>query len=228
MKNIIVSLILLLFIINAGYSQLVIRDISGKPYRNNVDPDLQGSPFLFGDWRPAKIKLKNLGVFDDVKVKFSPFTNSFYYNQNDSLYEFPEGLEEVRIKDLKHSNESGYDMLFTKNVYTTDKIPGGTFVQVLANGKINLLKYYKGKIDERTESSTFGSEGKVKKMVTRSTVVAVTNSGTHNIEYNLKNIQLLTSDKEAAITNFIDKKDLNVKKEMDFAIVIAYYNLLSE
>jgi hypothetical protein len=188
---------------------------------------LQGSPFLFEDWRLAKIKFKTKQEYDNIKVKFNPFDNSFYYNKNDSLYEFAENLEEVRIKNNEHLNESGYDMVFTKNISAGGEIAPGTFVQILSKGKITLVKYFKGKVYENAESSAFGSEGKTKKLVTTSVVLAITNSGTRRIQYNTKYLQELTTDKTQEITEFIKLKGLNVKKEMDFAVAISYYNLIS-
>ena len=79
MKNFFLSLLLgMLF--SPGFCQWL-RDINGKPYKNVYDTDLQGSPIIFNDWRLARIKLKSQEEFDNVKVKFNPFFNSFYYNR---------------------------------------------------------------------------------------------------------------------------------------------------
>ena len=217
---------LLLVICFPGICQWL-QDISGKPYINTSNTNLLGSPFIFDEWRLAKIKLKSQQEFDNVKVKFNPFNNSFYYNKNDSLYEFLEELEEVRVKNPEHLTESAYDMVFTKNITAGDKIIPGTFVQVLSKGKITLVKYFKGKVDENKESSTFGSEGKVKKLVTSSVVLAITSNGSERVQYNSKNLQLLTADKITLVNEFIKTKGLNIKKEMDFVVAVAYYNLLN-
>ncbi len=226
MKKILLSLLFSSIICHA-FCQ-VISDIAGRPYRNTFDNELLGSPFLFEDWRLAKITLKTLREFDNVKVKFNPFNNLFYYNKNDSLYEFVDELEEVRIKNNEHLNDSGYDMVFMKDIYTSDRRYSDAFVQILCKGKITIIKYFKGKIDENNESSTFGSGGKTKKLVTTSTVLAVANNQTQSIQYNLKNLQLLTIDKTSEINAFIKLKGLNVKKEMDFVVAIAYYNFMSK
>jgi hypothetical protein len=217
---------LLYFICSSGISQ-VLQDLSGKPYINPSNTDLLGSPFIFDEWRLAKIKLKSQQEIDNVKVKFNPFNNSFYYNKNDSLYEFLDKLEEVRVKDPKHLTESGYDMVFANNITAGNNIIPGTFVQVLCKGKVTLVKYFKGKIDENKESSTFGSEGKVKKLVTSSIVLAITSNGSERVQYNSKNLQALTADKTKLVNEFIKTKGLNIKKEMDFVVAVAYYNLLS-
>ena len=118
-------------------------------------------------------------------------------------------------------------MVFTKNITASNKIIPSTFVQVLCKGKITLVKYFKGKVDENKESSTFGSEGKVKKLVTSSIVLAITSNGSERVQYNSKNLQLLTADKITLVNEFIKAKGLNIKKEMDFVVAVAYYNLLS-
>src|SRR5687767_1369939 len=107
MKKLTITL-LFCFLISTAFSQWI-KDFSGKPYRTFYDVEMLSSIFLFEDWRPAKIKLKDVGEFDDVLVKFSPLNNTFYYNKNDSIYEFLNELEEVRIKDKAHLTESGYD-----------------------------------------------------------------------------------------------------------------------
>lgn len=224
-KKIFIS-ILYLFIIPHAFCQWI-KDFSGKPYRIMNENDIQGSPFLFEDWRLAKIKLKTLGEFDNIKVRFSTYNNRFYYNQNDSLYEFTDDIEEVRLKNYEHLNESGYDLVFRKDIVAGDKVLPGTFVQVLCNGTITVIKYYSGKIVQNTESSTYGSEGTTKKFVTTNVVLAITKKGIQNIQYSLKNLQLLTYDKWEEINNFIKSKNLNVKKEMGFTVAIVYYNLLS-
>lgn len=121
------------------------------------DTEIKGSPFLFEDWRLAKIKLKSVGEYDNIKVKYSPHYNKFYYNQNDSLYEFSDNLEEVRLKNNEHLEESGYDMIFREDVSADGIIMPGKFVQVLTKGKVTLVKQYIGKIDKIQKAAPLGA-----------------------------------------------------------------------
>jgi hypothetical protein len=213
-----------------SYSQEILQDrITGAPYKLNAFSDIEGIPFLFEDWRTGKVKLRNNKVFENILLKYDIFNNKFYYNQRDSLFEILEDVLEIRLHNNAHPGDSSFDAVFRNDVEIANKINRGDFVQVLASGKVLLVKHFNKKIEQAMGgASSYESTGTSRKFVSRTATYAVINNQVTQVKYSDDVLLQLTNDKKDQVKAFIKAKGLNVKKEPDFTIAISYYNLISE
>ncbi len=84
--------------------------------------NIEGSPFLFEEWRTGKITLRNNRFFENVQLKFDVYNNKFFYNKNDSLYEILDDVVEIRLKDNAHLQDTAYDMIFRNTIHIPNKL----------------------------------------------------------------------------------------------------------
>lgn len=110
--------------------------------------DRVGSPYLYGDWAPAKLKVMGEAVtFEQAKIDVL----------NNCLEVQVDGAE--RILDLQYigeftmtPTEQGEVAFFNGNRLTYDGKKLNGFVKVMTVGDMSLLRWYKAKVVEPTES----------------------------------------------------------------------------
>ena len=211
-----------------AFAQKILHDpITGLPYRLGTYSDIQGSNFLFDDWRPGKVVLRNGKSYGNLLLKFDAHNNKFYYNYKDSLYEFVDDIVEVRLHDKNFKNDAAYDMVFKNTFHVANKIKPGIFVQVLTEGKISLVKLHQKPIVEVPGSgSAYGGNEMSRKFVSKNETLAILNNHFKPVKLSLDFLEDLTVDKSREVKAFIKAKNLNVKKETDFGVALSYYNLL--
>lgn len=191
---------------------------TGKPYAVKTAETIEGNPFLFSEWKMGKVKLKNGQVFDSLKLKFDAYLNKVFYNHNDSLYEFLNEISEFEIVANAQSQPYIFHQLKAEKSFKP-----GTFVQVLAKGKINVVKYYLKEIEETKE---YGNPMIFKKYRDRSLPYIIAGGEVYPAKYGTKLMEELTAIKFKEVDSFVKSKDLNVKKEAGFVAAIQYYNRL--
>ncbi len=191
---------------------------TGRPYTTLKTERIDGSPYLFNEWKAGRVKLKNGLKYDSLQLKFDAFLNKVFYNHNDSLYEF---LHEVAEFDI-YPNINAQPYTFYQ-LRAEKSFKPGTFVQVLARGKITVIKYYLKEVDERKE---YGSPIVLKEYRDRSSSFILANGEVYPAKYSAKLLDEIITDKSREINLFINNKDLNLKKEAGFLAAVQYYNSL--
>lgn len=225
-------LVLIMFSGGSGFAQALTpsySQISKTPFFNSHDfiskeEDIEGSPLLFENWRSGKIILKDHKQYDDVLLNFIPSANKFYINQHDTIRELVASVDEIRIKDVSHPDDRYYDRIFKNNLQGGELVKPGTFVEVLATGKIVMVKEYV----KRTEGAY--SDGIVtflKKYVLHSTIFVINNNDIMPVRLNVHFLEKLTSDRKDQMKEFLKSKKINLKREADFKEAISYYNYIS-
>lgn len=95
-KVIFTTCIFLLAIIASG--QVYLTDpFSGKQYLAKPYTEINGSPFLFEDWKIGQVTDKAGVLFSNVMLRFDIYSNQFFYNYNDIEYEFISDLNKVEL-----------------------------------------------------------------------------------------------------------------------------------
>ena len=170
--------------------------------------------------------LKNGEQYDYVRLNFDAKNDKFYFNQHDSSFELLSVIEEIRIRDISHSADSTYDMIFKNNINGGDLVKPENFVQVLiSSGKITLFKQYTKRIEG--ENSSNGIIKNAKKYVLHTSIFAIGNNNVIPLKLSPHSLEELTSDKQDQMKAFVKSKQLNLKKETDFKQALSYYNSIS-
>ena len=227
-------IILFTCMFNSSFAQPVIRtdewmnarramenlQMLGTLSKETGSPDAVGNPFLYDNWAVGKVLLYNNSFFDNVLLKFDVLRNKLFFNRNDTAYEL---LDDITAIKLKAPTDEGDTVEFRK-IITGDKKESELFVQVLCKGKLPLYKQYFKRIEG--ENFTNGIVTKERKIVDYVYYWTIVNNVSTPVILNAHSLQELTADKTAEMQNFIRTKNINPKKEKQFAAAINYYNSL--
>lgn len=196
--------------------------INGKPYTIKQYDDIQGSAWLFEDWKTAHVTDKFGTTHLNVQIRFDLYANKLFYNYNNTVYEFVTTINEVEIFLLVPGDTT--NRMIVRRGYTINEEVGPLkFVQVLAEGRVTFLKYLYKSLDETTE---YNVPGKIKTFTTRSTYYYLKDGKSQSQKPGLKVLEELTSDKWPQVAAYLKQNSLSAKNEKDFAQLITYYNSL--
>src|SRR5665213_2169032 len=137
------ALILVLFILAGAkiFAQngTVITDIKGLDVKE-TDPDVQGTPYLFDDWMAGSVITETGNTYANLKLKYDIRFNRVVFLDNDERpMVFAQPLNSFVINNMR----------FAKDFAPIDLQTTSTFYNVLADGKVKLLKYFRKVIEER-------------------------------------------------------------------------------
>ena len=194
-------------------------DVTGKPYMLMTYENIRGHAFLYEDWKRANVSSLNGNVRLNMMVKFDVYVNKFFYTHGDTTYEFVTRVDEVKLFPLP-----GDTMIFKNGFSVPGKISSNKFVQVLAEGKVTLIKFISKALQETSE---YNVPGKVKVFTENTTYHFITDDNDPvSQKPNQKLLQDLLKDKWATVEVYIKQNSLNLKKEEDCIKAIRYYNSL--
>lgn len=182
--------------------------------------DIKGSPFLFDEWMKAELILKNNSRIKDVQLKFDNYLNKFIINKNDTAYEISPSIKEIRFYP---SGDTLSAIVFKNGFSINDNIKANSYLQVLSEGKITLLKYSKKDMEEYTE---YGDATKYKRFVERSLYFIYSNGSYRLVTLSKKNLQEISSEKWNEVSQYMNQHGLNGKDEKSWKQAIDYYNAL--
>jgi hypothetical protein len=215
------TLLLLSFSFTAlGFSQLDSTTHFGAIIAKS-GRDAEGNPLLFNTWRRAEVTLMNNQKVEIKKINLDASRNVFVYEQDGSVYDFPNNAKEVKIYSEEHNDNAEPDMVFRPDVNPS----AATFVQVLAEGKITIFCEYSKKPEG--ENSANGFVTSTRKYELHADYYSLINNKVKLIKFSSSAIDDLTADKKDKLDTFIKENKLKVKKESDFIKAIKFYNSIS-
>jgi hypothetical protein len=226
MKQLIFSAICIAYLFNASAQQDVkagrhINDqVSGNLLYIYEYTDIQGSPFLFDEWTDGVI-LINQAQLNHVKLKFDTYSNKFVVNKNHTAYEISKSINEVR---LYPNNDTFNTRIYRKGFNINMRVNPNVFMQVMAEGKLTLLKYTYKDLEEYNE---YGSAIKYKRFRDGQQFFILKDGQYTSTTLTKKNLQDALNDKWAAVSDFLSKKGLNGKDEKSWIAAFRFYNSLN-
>ena len=215
-----VIVLIVLFICGAGklYAQItppgqVVTDIAGLNVKE-AGADIQGTPYLFDDWLPGSVTTESGKTYDNLKLKYNiRFSQLLFLNQDNQPLSFKEPVKAFTIKNIT----------FAKGFPPVDTQTTSTFYQVLADGKIKLLKYTKKVIEER---QTYGATAMEKSYRAMQSYYLLKDDKIIRVRADKKPILATLSDHAAQLDAYIKDNKVNLKDDAGMAQVITYYNTL--
>lgn len=213
-------LILLSFIFpTLGFSQIdSVSHFGGITEKSALNNNVEGNPLLFDNWKSGQITLTNGQKFELKKINLDASRDVFLYERNDSVFDFADNVNEVRIYGEDHLNNPESDMIFR-----TDVNPSATnFVQVLTQGKITIYCEYSKKPEGDYSNNGFVTTTRQYEL--SANYYSLINNTATQIKFNSNTLDDLTSDKKDKVNAFVKENKLKVKKEPDFLKAIKFYN----
>lgn len=200
-----------------GQSVLMVTDGNGKMVNMGVDMENYGTPFFDTEFLPASIVLVSGQRYENVLVKINLLSNEV-------IYKTPEGKELAVLPPIKQVelNKNGKLLFFEYGFPVYEKQNQKTIYQVLAKGKISLIKYFFVQV---TEAKPYSSATMLR------TIEQFPKLFLYDQSLSLKkapksNEDLLSLYKEDAtkIQGILQKNNLKIKKEEDFVKCISTLN----
>lgn len=111
-------------------------DVKGLPIRNVAVPGVEGTPYLVEDWSKGTVKFANGVVTKDVPLRLDLMNNKVYFKKDEAELEFVQPVWEFTLNYPK-----GDSAKFRSGYPAIDRNNNETWYEVLADGKLQLLKY---------------------------------------------------------------------------------------
>lgn len=211
----------------AAYSQQeasnpFMSDGNGKPLFLKVNYTVEGSPFVFDDYRSATIIAQNGTAYNNVKTKFNLADRSLQY-LDASGQEMVTNIPVKKIIFLKSTATSNalQDIVLESFSGALNK-PGEPVYQVLNEGKARLLK--KITVSYRDEKK-YGEANMTRIFDRKEQLCLLTPSGEiKKMEKGAEFITNLLPDKKADVASFIQQNKLACRSEEEMLAVLNFYN----
>ncbi|HEX7458143.1 MAG TPA: hypothetical protein VF301_06895 [Ginsengibacter sp.] len=179
--------------------------------------EVEGSPFLFSEWKKGDVTLKNGEKYKIEKINLDASRNQFVYSMNDSLFEFSDNIREIKIYG---EDGAGSDMIFRSDINPI----AANFVQVFINGKVTIFCELSKKPEGENYSN--GIVNNSRKYILHSNYYSLIDNKSNPVKFSSSTLDDLTSDKKDQVNAFVKANNLKVKKEPDFLKAITFYNTL--
>jgi hypothetical protein len=211
-------------------SQAQISNVPGagnEVLREKKYTDVEGSPYLYPDWKSGSVTDKNGKSFPNTLIKYDAYKDVVEINQEGTVLVLSNNLyptftisfaEANSNKVIKHTFRSGYDRVpgFGSNVY----------FEVLGQGEMVVLKKYDVKFIEEV-TNNYGTAAQVKRFQRAEKYFLIKNGqAAVEVKLNTKSVLAAIGDKQAELEKYISKEKLKLKNEGDLLALLAYYESL--
>ncbi len=217
MKKFILFIVLLL-VVRSTIAQIAISGdaIHGTPIYAKINENIKGSPYLFDQWFNGSVKLKDKTVHNDMQLKYDQMTGKLIFkDKSENTFHFEHPVEEFTLQ-----TPSGENVVFKNGFKNIEKNTDDTFYQILADGKVKLLKHSKKSI---VQSVPYGQSVPEKTILNSEAFYVVSSDTIQKLKKDKKALAFLNSDK---LSSFITKNNMDLQKEADLILAINFYNSL--
>jgi len=191
----------------------------GRVYRELKWDNIVGTVLLFEDWHPARVKITQGKIISGVLVNFDVYSHKALYQNKNEPFEFVDQLDFIET-DYDNPKEKRVFM----NGFISNQFSPTTFVQVLNEGKLRLIKYVR-KILVDTRSYGSGNNDN-KSIELQSFYFIADNTAAKPVKLTKSALEELAGNKKADLFSFISSNQLNIKNEVDFGKALAHLNEL--
>ncbi len=205
-----------------------ISNISGtgnQVLKVNKYVDVDGTPYLYADWRPGTVT-DNLGKkFTNVFIKYDAYSDAVEVNQNGEVMILNGQLYPSFTIMLAEQGSNSVTVHNFNNTFPNITLPESGYFEILVEGNIRLFKKYKVKFIEDNVAN-YGTTAIVKRFQMNESIFMVTDGGIQNIKLNSKAVLNVLGEKSKPAEEFIKKEKIKIKTEADLIRLINYLNKL--
>lgn len=202
--------------------QIFISDVNGRAFENKYG-DVNGSAYLFPDFKYATIVLTDGRQYSNVKARLNLVEHevNFIASNGEEGYIGKGMVTAITIIDTtkqgikKYAFQSGFPKIDNQTVIH--------FYQVLASGKIALLKSINKNIEERLNEL---SGEKSKEFAIRENIYVQVGGELKRVKKEAAFFLESMADQKDAINLYINSNKVNFKAEEQLVKLVEYYNSL--
>jgi hypothetical protein len=211
-------------LVQAQQSQ-ILNDNQGKPVMEQNYIDVEGSPYLNANWFPGTVNLSS-GKAIIAKLKYDVLKDELLFQSpRDSMaLAFVTPVKGFRFDTFGVDESNLVPLIFSNGYPDIDDQTQASFYQVIADGKVKLLKRYKKVIHS---SQAFNSATTTKSFAMRDAVYYLFKDGKMDrFKPSQKNAVAAMSDNTDKVQTFIKSNKADFKSDRDLAKLFTYYNSL--
>ncbi len=224
MSFLIVSLLCCSILTRAQQSQ-ILNDNQGKPVMQQGYTDVEGSPYLNANWFPGVVNLAG-GKAVTAKIKYDLVKDELLFQSpRDSMaLAFVTPVKSFSFGVFGVDETSLVPLVFSNGYASIDDQTTASFYQVIADGKVKLLKRYRKVIHS---DQAFNSATTTKSFVMRDAVYYLIKDGKiEKFKTSQKTVLAALNDKADKLQTFIKTNKIDFESDKDLAGLFTYYNSL--
>lgn len=191
------------------------RTLQGRPVLE-FGTDIQGTAFYSNDWTAGLVLFKDGKFAKGLPLRFNVYNNKVYFQREENQLEFTEPVRAFWL-----GTDSVTAALFRNGYTPVDKNDGETFYEVLANGKVQLLKYRQKLVREIAKLNM--PKEKMFEDV-EALYVFLPNYRIEKIKKNKSDILKALPEHADAINKILDANKLNLKNEESLVTLFRELN----
>ncbi len=201
-------------------TQIFITDVNGQPFQNKYD-NYVGSIFLYDDFRLANVTLQNGKAFENVKTKIDLLDHEMVFLTTDGKIGILSNGQVKEIRFIGESNDSSSARVFRSGFPKVDVLKSSSFYEVLADGKLVLLKsIMKYGVENKNELS-----GEVSRQLeTVENIYTFKDNQMKRLKKDREVIFDLMTDKKNEIVTYQRKLNPNLKNLSELINLVKFYN----
>jgi hypothetical protein len=204
-------------------TQIFITDVNGQPFQNKYDKYV-GSIFLYDDFRLANITLQNGKAFEKVKTKIDLLNQEMVFLSTDGKLGILNNGQVKEIRFLGEPNDSVSTSVFRTGFPKVDVLNPSSFYEVLADGKLMLLKsLMKYAVENKNELS-----GEVNRLIEDAeNIYTFKDNQMKRLKKDREVLFDLMVDRRSEIASFRNKSTIDLKNINDVKRLLQFYNGLN-
>jgi hypothetical protein len=207
----------------AAHAQLM-HDLQGKPYMEQSYTEIDGNPFLINNWADGNIDFVN-GKTGVVKVKYDLVKDVllFQHKGDSTAMYFVDQVKGFTLTNSFINESSIIPLVFNSGYPAIDIQTTASFYQVIAPGKVQLLRHYRKAI--RTDQA-FNSATVTKTFAFTDLYYLYADNKISRIKPSQKSILAAMANKSTEIQAYLKTTTVDYKNDAALAKLFNYYNSL--
>lgn len=221
MRKIVFVAVLVVFGNKLGVAQIGnVVNGSNEVLKTTRYTGIEGSPYLFDEWRNGSVESKEGKVVGNLSIKYDSYKDCIEIMKDG----VPTTLSnEMYPKFTILTNEG--ELLFKNGFSEVSDLTDKNYFEVLFEGSVTLLRKYQTKFVEQNVA-TYGSEGNTKKFENKKRYFfKKADAPAQEIKLNKGGLHKIIGDGEnkKKVDAYIKENNLKVSNENSFILALEYY-----
>ena len=212
---------LLICTANASAQEAYFSDINGVPLKEKKVNIVEGSIYLSDNWVKGSVKFKNGKSANDIELRFDQLNGLLVFrNDKNQEFTFVSDVAEFRIPYTLDGLQ--YPGVFRSGFPNVKGLRGNTFLEVLFDGRVKLLKQT---VKSLLETKAFYSATTESTVVQESRYYIFKDGSLFPIKKDSADILKILKDQEQ-LNTYIKEKKPKLKDDQALIQLMTYYDSL--
>ncbi|MGZ3754204.1 MAG: hypothetical protein ACXVAY_13185 [Mucilaginibacter sp.] len=221
-KSLLIISLSLAFIFNHANAQLVLG-MRGEPVVTTEYSEVQGNPYLIDDWVSGFVILDNQKAM--ANLKFDIVSNTvLYQGKGGETLALKNKFDTFTLTPVISDVSTLKPFVFIDGLPAINKQTSYTFYQLIADGKVKLVKYYKKIIDERPGTGYTAATTRSFKLI--QVYYILKDNQMVEVQPSKKSITKLFDDHATQLDAYLKANSINFRSDADLQKLFTWYNSL--